>query len=164
MTKTFGFLQAGFSFVELSVATAIFSMGLGSFSLMMLAAIQGTAEARHQTVASSQAESLAEMIAMSSDAFGHYVFPAETLACTGEDCSGQSMAAANLAHWQQSLQDELPGGSGLVCRDSKPDDGEAEHPACDGNGPLVIKVFWEEARHSKNADGGKRRVISRLPW
>lgn len=164
MKKPGGYLESGFSFIELSVATAIFSMGLGSLSLMMLAAIQGTAEARHQTVASSQVESMAEMIAMSSDAFGHYVFPVEDQACKDEGCAGKGTAAANLAHWQQSLRDELPGGAGLVCRDSTPHDGEAANPACDGAGPLVIKVFWEESRHGQRADGSWRRAVSRLPW
>jgi type IV pilus assembly protein PilV len=152
--------------MELSVATAIFSMGLGSLSLVMLSAILGTAEARHHTIATSQVESMAEMIAMSSDAYGHYVFPVTGPAdiCIEGACSGQGMAAANLANWLQTLRDELPGGDGLVCRDSTPGDGEPGNPSCDGAGPLVIKVFWEESRHSQSADGGMRRVVSRLPW
>lgn len=158
--------QMGFSFIELSVATAIFSMGLGSLSLMMLAAILGTAEARHHTIASSQAESMAEMIAMSSDAHEHYVFPVgePNHLCNEEACPPNSMAAANLAHWLQTLRDELPGGDGLVCRDSTPGDGGPGNPSCDGAGPLVIKIFWEESRHSQSAGGGVRRVVSRLPW
>jgi type IV pilus assembly protein PilV len=158
--------QTGFSFIELSVATAIFSMGLGSLSLMMLAAILGTAEARHHTIASSQAESMAEMIAMSSDAYGHSVFPVgePSRTCNEEVCPPQSMAAANLARWLQTLRDELPGGDGIVCRDSTPGDGEPGNPSCDGSGPLVIKIFWEESRHRQSAGGGMRRVVSRLPW
>jgi len=58
MNGRFRFFQSGFSLIELSIATTIFSMGLGSLSLMMLAAIHGTAEARHQTVATMQASSL----------------------------------------------------------------------------------------------------------
>jgi type IV pilus assembly protein PilV len=156
----------GFSFIELSVATAIFSMGLGSLSLMMLAAILGTAEAHHHTIASSQAESMAEMIAMSSDAYGHSIFPVgePARACNEEACPPDSMAAANLAQWVQTLRDELPRGDGLVCRDSTPEDGGPGNPSCDGSGPLVIKIFWDESRHSQSAEGGMRRVVSRLPW
>ena len=163
LSKSF---QMGLSFIELSVATAIFSMGLGSLSLMLLAAILGTAEARHHTIASSQAESMAEMIAMSSDAYGHSVFPVgePVLTCNEEACPPGSMAAANMAQWLQTLRNELPGGDGLVCRDSTPGDGGPGNPSCDGSGPLVIKIFWEESRHSQSAAGGMRRVISRLPW
>ena len=146
-----GNVQRGFSLIELSVATAIFSMGLGSLSLMMLAAIQGTVEARHQTLATSQVEAMAEMIAMSSDAFGHSVFP------------DQGIQAEAMADWRSYLGEELPGGDGLVCRDSTPDDGDRTDPSCDGNGPLVIKVFWQETRHSKSEHGDLRRLVSRLP-
>ena len=45
MKKRLRVTQCGFSFIELSVATAIFSMGLGSLAIMMLAAVQGTAGA-----------------------------------------------------------------------------------------------------------------------
>lgn len=156
----------GFSLIELSVATAIFSMGLGSLSMMMLATVQGTAEAHHHTVATSQAESMAEMIAMSSDAYGHYVFPvdAPVITCNEHPCSDGAMAAANVAFWQRHLGEELPGGSGLVCRDSTPDDGKPADASCDDSGSLVIKVFWEETRHANAAGGGLRRVVTRLPW
>ena len=89
-------LQSGFSLVELSVATAVFSMGLGSLSIMFLTAIHGTAEARHQTMAVIQADSLAEMIAMSSDAYGHYIHPPDSglATCDGAFCDGEAMAAA----------------------------------------------------------------------
>ena len=159
-------IQAGFSLIELSIATAIFSMGLGSLSMMMIAGIEGTAEARHQTVATTQAESLAEMIAMNSDAFGHYVDPpgSELPACSEDFCRSEAMAAGNMLFWQNHLRSELPGGIGLVCRDSSPDDGSAAEPLCDGTGTLAVKIFWHEPRHGSSQDGGLRRAVSRLPW
>jgi len=158
--------QSGFSLVELSLAMAVFSMGLGSLSMMLLAAIHGTAEARHQTVASIQVSSLAEMIAMSSDAYGHYINPPELglSACNDDFCDGAAMAAADMLIWQSQLRTELPGGQGLVCRDSSPDDGNSGEPSCDGAGGVVIKVFWTEPRHQNSEDGGLRRLVSRLPW
>jgi type IV pilus assembly protein PilV len=159
-------VQSGFSMIELALATAVFSMGLGSLSLMMLASVQGTAEARHQTVAATQAYSLAESILMQFDAYGHYIDPrgAEANDCNGDFCRSAALATANMAAWRRQLSRELPGSSGLVCRDSTPDDGTASDPACDGNGALVIKVFWTESRHQEAEDGGQRRVVSRLPW
>jgi type IV pilus assembly protein PilV len=156
----------GFSLIELSVATAVFSMGLGSLSLMMLAAVQGTAEARHQTVATTQAESMAEVIAMSGDAYGHYVFPPDlgTSSCIANECQDGSLAVEHKVAWQQYLHEELPSGSGMICRDSTPDDGSPDQPSCDGNGPVVIKIFWKESRHQDADDSGLRRVVSRLPW
>jgi type IV pilus assembly protein PilV len=166
MNVQYRIFQSGFSLVELSVAMAVFSMGLGSLSMMLLAAIYGTTEARHQTVATIQANSLAEMIAMSSDAFGHYISPpdSDTVACDEDFCPGEAMAAGNMIFWQTQLRNELPGGAGLVCRDSTPDDGNSEDPSCDGAGAVVIKVFWAESRHEDSEDGGQRRLVSRLPW
>jgi type IV pilus assembly protein PilV len=153
MNWQFRIFQSGFSLVELSVAMAVYSMGLGSLSMMLLTAIYGTTEARHQTVATIQASSLAEMIAMSSDAYGHYIHPPVS-----------DMAIGNMNFWQTQLRNTLPGGDGLVCRDSTPDDGNADDPSCDGSGAVVIKVFWAESRHEDPEDSGQRRLVSRLPW
>jgi type IV pilus assembly protein PilV len=158
--------HSGFSMIELAVATAVFSMGLGSLSMMMLASVQGTAEASHRTAATTQAYSLAELIAMQSDAFGHYIDPpgATAPACDQDFCPDEAIAAASIQAWQRHLAQEVPGANGLVCRDSTPDDGDASEPSCDGSGALVIKVFWTELRHEHAEDGGHRRVVSRLPW
>jgi type IV pilus assembly protein PilV len=158
--------QTGFSMVELAVATAVFSMGLGSLSMMMMASVQGTAEASHRTVAATQAYSLAELIAMQSDAFGHYINPPGegVLDCNEDFCRDEALASANMLAWQSHLARELPGSDGLVCFDSTPDDGSASDPSCDGSGALVVKVFWTETRHQNAPDGGQRRVVSRLPW
>ncbi len=159
-------LQTGFSMVELAVATAVFSMGLGSLSMMMLASLHGTAEARHRTIATAQANSLAEMIAMQADAYDHYVNPpgADALACNEDFCRDEALAASNMLSWQGRLGQELPGSAGLVCFDSTPDDGTIKDPSCDGGGALVVKIFWTESRHENAEDGGRRRVVSRLPW
>ena len=157
--------ESGFSLIEVIVAAAIFSTGLGGLSLLLLTAVMGTAEAGHQTIASTRASSLAEMIAMNSAASGHYINP-QPLAepcMVGDDCSSEPLASADINHWLGELARELPRGSGLVCRDSTPDDGHAAAPACDGKGNLIVKVFWMETRHQDDEDGGLRRLVSRLP-
>ena len=159
--------QPGFSLIELSVATAIYSLGLGSLSLMMLLAVRGTTEASFQTTATIQAASLAELILMNSDAAGHYAAPfgASTPGCDpGTTCPDEEMAAWHLQTWRSRLAEGLPGGRGLVCRDSTPDDGDAEDAACDGGGGNVIKIFWSlPAAAAEQGDGSGRQVL-RLPW
>jgi len=158
--------QGGFSLLELSVATAIYSMGLGSLSLMMLLAVQGTTEARQATTATMQASSLAEMILMNADAMGHYVLPPGDNAAfcgLGQACSPEEMAAWQLEHWRDRLASDLPNGSGLVCRDLTPDDGDIYDAACDGESGLVIKVFWQAPASHSEPDALPARQVLLLP-
>jgi hypothetical protein len=53
--------------------------------------------------------------------------------------------ARNYADWQRLVTRMLPGGSGHVCRDSTPGDGNPADPACDDTGNRVIKVYWRPA-------------------
>jgi type IV pilus assembly protein PilV len=155
--------QRGFSLVELSVAAAIYSMGLGSLSLLLLLAVHGTTGARQDTVAAMHADSLAEMIAMSSDAVGHYVYPAGAATCDPPaTCPAAALAAANLAAWQELVAADLPQGAGTVCRDLTPADGNAGDAACDGSGAPVVKVFWQTPGESGPAAEDHRQV-ARVP-
>jgi len=156
----------GFSLVELTVATAIYSMGLGSLSLMLLLAVRGTSDAGFETTAAVQAASLAEMILMTSDASGHYALPSApgTGPCdAAQPCSAEEMAAWQLATWQRRLAIGMPAGRGLVCRDATPDDGSADDPACDGEGRDVIKVFWQQPPGAAEAEPVPARQVLRLP-
>jgi len=158
--------QKGFSLVELTVATAIYSMGLGSLSLMLLLAVQGTSEARMETTAAIQAGSLAEMILLTSDAAGHYAFPPgpdASLCDPAVGCSVQEMAAWQLDTWRRRLAAELPSGQGLVCHDATPHDGDVENAACSGEGDRVIKIFWEQPPSASDSNASPTRNVLRLP-
>ena len=158
--------QRGFSLVELTVATAIYSMGLGSLSLMLLLAVQGTTETRFETTATVQLSSLAEMILMNTGASTHYALAREYTgpACDlGHACSAEEMAGWQIARWREGLAAQLPQGRGLVCRDGTPDDGDGPDPRCDGQGSDVIKVFWQPAITPGEADGSPARQVLRLP-
>jgi type IV pilus assembly protein PilV len=158
--------QTGFSLVELTVATAIYSMGLGSLSLMLLLAVQGTSEARMETTAATQAGSLAEMILLTSDVAGHYAFPPGPGASPCDPavgCSVEQMAAWQLDAWRRRLAAELPSGQGLVCHDATPNDGDVENAACSGAGERVIKIFWKRPPSASESDPSPARHVLRLP-
>ena len=154
--------QSGFSLIELTIAAAIFSTGLGAFSLLLLLAIQGTVESGLQTVAAQHARSLAELVRMTPGAVPAFESPTPDSDCpVGSVCTSWQMAASSFLHWRRQLARQLPGGSGLICRDGTPEDGTAANPACDGGGQLVGKVFWREP--GNNGDSLERRSVSRLP-
>jgi type IV pilus assembly protein PilV len=138
----------GFSLVELTVATAIFSLGIGGLSLLFLLALQGTLESKFRVAAVSQAASLQEMMWLAPEGRAAFMAPGESPAepaCDGGAlCTPELMAGSMLESWQRQLESGIPSGRGLVCRDSTPSDGTPSEPACDGIGTPVIKVFWEE--------------------
>ena len=154
--------QRGFTLIEVLVAAAIFSLGLGGLSLMMLTSVHGTIEARNQTTAAMQAGSLAELILLNPASLGHYINPASEAGgdcLAAEGCSSAEWAAGNLARWQFELEQNLARASGMVCLASTPDDGHAAEPACDNSGSTVVKVFWLEPHHINDDDGGLRRAV-----
>jgi type IV pilus assembly protein PilV len=158
--------KTGFSLLELTVATAIYSMGLGSLSLMMMVAVHGTTEARHETVATAYAASLAELILMNPGAVGHYIGDAggDAPDCDIEySCSAEEMAASNLQTWRDGLAEVLPAASGLICQDGSPGDGTPDDAACDGAGQPVIKVFWKAPEKEDEPGSGSGRKVARLP-
>ena len=157
--------RAGFSLIELSVATAIYSMGLGSLSLMMMVAVQGTSEAGHEGVAVLQAASMAEQILMNSGAIGHYMIEpgGDPPDCGEAACSAEEMAAWTLHAWRNDLAVALPAGAGLVCLDGTPGDGEPADAACDGAGGPVVKVFWKIPETGDGPESGTGRQVARLP-
>ena len=157
--------QRGFTLLEVAVATTVFSMGLGSFSLLLLLALQGTTESRYQSMAVVRATSMAEMVLMNPDAVGHFVnpVPVSSGSCEADEmCEPGIMAGSDLQGWQTALEQALPGGSGLVCLDSTPNDGTIDNAGCDGTGSPVVKVFWEETRaHDDSAV--QSRIVTRIP-
>lgn len=158
--------QVGFSLIELTVATAIYSMGLGSLSLMMMFAVHGTADAGHETSATFQTASLAELILMNPAAVGHYISDAgdPPLDCGyGTVCAPDEMASWILQAWRSQLQRALPAGGGLVCLDGSPDDGGPGDTACDGTGGPVIKVLWATPDAEGDPASGIGRHVARLP-
>jgi type IV pilus assembly protein PilV len=58
-------------------------------------------------------------------------------------CTPAQLAADDLFDWQAQLNAALPQGTGVVCIDSTPDDGNGGRAACDGVGTAyAVKEFW----------------------
>ncbi|MEO8312468.1 MAG: type IV pilus modification protein PilV [Caldimonas sp.] len=60
-------------------------------------------------------------------------------------CTPVQLAAADIGEWQGEIATQLPGGNGVVCLDSTPDDGDAIAPLCDGIGNVIaVKLWWAD--------------------
>ena len=154
----------GFSLLEVVIAVAIFSTGLGGFSLLLLMSNLETTSSGLQTIATSQVRSLSDAMQLVPGRSALHVTAIEAPGClVGATCSPDQVAGASLHHWQQRLARQLPAGAGLVCLDSTPEDGDHDDAACDGNGGPVIKVFWLEPDTNDQSGFRKKRMVARLP-
>ena len=67
------------------------------------------------------------------------------VACQASSCTPAEMAEADMAEWRTDVATQLPGGAGVVCIDSTPDDGTPAAPACNGTGRVsAVKVWWTD--------------------
>lgn len=137
--------SAGFSLLEVLVASTVFSVGLAALAALLLTSINGAAQARREGYATIAAANLAELIRLNPVALNRYLSPPEIIPkiCMGSDiCSPGQQADFDFRLWQTELADAIKRARGLVCHDSTPMDGVEGDNRCDGAGPLVIKIFW----------------------
>lgn len=155
----------GFSLIETLVATTVFSFGMGGMAALMLSASGGMSEAEHETVAHLGAQAMAATLQLSPAALDHLANPPGSAPLCFEEntCSSEDWLIGQYLLWRAGLAQKLPGGSGVVCRDSTPIDGDGDAPACDGAGPAVTKVFWFEPRKVNEDGGGQRRAVVQVP-
>ncbi len=137
--------NAGFSLLEVLIATTVFSLGLAGFAALLLTSIIGSTQARREGIAAMAATSLAEQIRLNPVALNRYLDPPDNISriCNGENpCTPEQQADYDFRLWQLDLADRIQNARGLVCRDATPQDGVEGNAHCDGAGPLVIKIFW----------------------
>jgi type IV pilus assembly protein PilV len=136
--------QAGFSLVEVAVAAAIFSLGVGGMSLVLLMSMHGTHLPRSSTFAALHAHTLAETLRALPDADPLALDVSNGGVSCGLDagCPVDEMAMALMESWQGQIERDIPTGRGLVCRDSTPFGARDTALPCDGSGPRVVTVHW----------------------
>lgn len=155
----------GFSLIEVLIATSVFSVGVSGMAALMLAAAAGMAEAEHETFAHLDDAAMSATLQLGPAALEHLANPPASVPLCFEDstCAPEDWVLGRYLMWRARVRAELPDGDGVVCRDSTPMDGEGPDPACDGAGPVVVKVFWREPRRVHDEDGGARRAVQQVP-
>lgn len=122
--------MAGFSLIENLVTLFILTVGL-----LGIAGLQATSlRINHQAFSQHKAVSLAiniadRMRANPEGVDGNFYslissgFTQVSRCYTASGCTAQEMARNDIWEWNQLIQNNLPGGLGLVCRDETPADG-----------------------------------------
>lgn len=160
----------GFTLIEILVAMLVFAVGLLALAGLQLQTLRYTHSAGMRTIATNQAASLADQVVSNRRGLeaGSYNLPTaqSSASCfTAAGCSPQNLAQLDFKMWNQVNAAVLPGGVGLICVDSTPDDGTPAEPLCDNEAgaPLAIKIWWTDDRSAEGAANRLRFVTSFQP-
>lgn len=164
--------KSGFTLIELLIAIVIFAIGLFGIAGLQARGMQFTQGSQLRAIAVAQAEAMADRMRANPGGVveGHYNVSGPTLKgvmprsystdCGKADCDRLALSVYDLVTWNgptaasapgESNADVLPEGSGVVCIDSTPADGDSGNWTCDNAGGLyAIKVRWTERSVAAN--------------
>jgi type IV pilus assembly protein PilV len=141
----------GIALMEALVAIVLLSVCALAYASLQLRSLSSNNSALWRSKATLLAEEMADRmranrVGVTSGSYSSLLAPLVVADCGSvSSCTPARMAQLDYALWSTTLGRELPGGSGVVCVDSTPDDGNAAAPACDTAGQmLAVKVFWSE--------------------
>jgi len=149
--------QQGISLIELMVSIAIFAVGMLALLGLLSNSMVLTQSANHSSVASAMAYALADNIRANPSQIAAYNDPAvsaiEAACLTTAGCTKAQMVNAEYGMWQERLAEALPGGEGVVCRDSvtSSNDGTPDDWMCAGsatNTAYVVKICWKNTMNA----------------
>ncbi|MDZ4729766.1 MAG: type IV pilus modification protein PilV [Xanthomonadales bacterium] len=153
--------EQGFSLIEVMLAMLLLAVGGSGLALVLLASVQGTAQAQERSMVTLQASELAQLIHANPSTLGHFIYAATQPANCGDGlpCPTIDWASSHLHQWQQALERSASRAQGLVCMDSSPLDGEPGELACDGTGEALVKIVWQEQVRGQRTLETKRLVM-----
>lgn len=181
-------LAYGFTLLEVLVAVLVLSFGLLGVAGLLLASVQNNSVASQRTAATFLAQDMADRIRSNingikdknADGSPKLAFYLNTDVATNNNCFGagssgcvdsQTVAARDLFMWRQQIAESLPGGTGIVCRDSTPGDGKKANAGssdvdtgCEtglSDSPFVIKIFWVVRDRADEASDGRSNNVQR---
>lgn len=140
---------AGFALLEALVAVLISCVGfIGAVRMQTLGMKMNTnSQLRQKAVLLTY--QMTDRVRANRAGFGSGAYnnpSAGSMSCMSTGCTPAELAVADMTEWSDDINGQLPGGSGVVCIDSTPNDGTAGTPACDGIGNvLAIKVWWTDS-------------------
>jgi type IV pilus assembly protein PilV len=149
--------------LEVLIAIVVFSIGLLGIAGLQVAGMRYTHASQLRTIATMQTENMVDRMRANMRAVedGDYNITGSMpsgdppVDCDNADCTPAQLATYDLIRWnvtpssstlpREANADVLPGGTGIVCIDSTPSDGNSTGWACDNLGTVfAIKVQWTE--------------------
>jgi type IV pilus assembly protein PilV len=155
--------QGGYVLLEALVAVAIAAVGFVGAARMQTLGLAMSNSTQVRQKATLLGYQMADRIranqaGMTARAYDRPTAGATACLVAATGCTPTSLAAADVGEWQGEIASQLPGGAGVVCLDSTPDDGDAATPLCDGTGNVIaVKLWWTDKV------GAPRFVVSVRP-
>ncbi|MBV9892385.1 MAG: type IV pilus modification protein PilV, partial [Rhizobacter sp.] len=141
---------AGYALLEALVAIVVAAVGFIGAARMQTLGLTMNNSTQGRQKALLLAYQMADRVRANQSGVAAHAYDAPVAGDTSclygpSGCTSAQLAAADLAEWQQEIAAQLPGGVGVVCLDSTPDDGSAVAPQCDGLGNVIaVKVWWTD--------------------
>jgi type IV pilus assembly protein PilV len=142
--------QAGYVLLEALVAVVVASVGfIGAARMQTLGlAMNNSAQVRQKaTLLGYQMADRIRANQAGVTAHGYDLPATGAMSClvATSGCTPAQLAVADFSEWRGEVTAQLPGGIGVVCVDSTPDDGTADTPLCDGVGNVIaVKLWWTD--------------------
>lgn len=141
-------LWPGYALVEALIAIVIASIGFIGAARLQTVGLKMSSSSHLRQKAIFLTYQMSDRIRANRIGLGagNYDNPSTgSAACMVTGCTPSELAVADMTEWSEDIRGQLPGGIGIVCIDSTPNDGSAAAPACDGIGAmLVIKIWWTD--------------------
>jgi type IV pilus assembly protein PilV len=140
----------GYVLLEALIAVVIAAVGfVGAARLQTLGmAMNNSAQARQKAtlLGYQMADRIrANQAGVTAHAYDRPEAGATACLAAASGCTPAQLAGADVGEWQSEIQAQLPEGSGVVCLDSTPDDGDPATPECDGIGNVIaVKLWWSD--------------------
>lgn len=151
--------------IEVLISVLILAVGLLGMAALQMNGLRNNQTAYFRAQATQLAYDMADRMRTNIDEAQNGTY--DNGAASGDDCATSAcnesqMVGYDFAQWTADLAAQLPSGTGSVCIDSTPEDGDTGSPECDGTGTVyAIKVWWDDDR---SGDANQRFVMSFQPW
>lgn len=148
--------SGGFTLIEALVAALVLGIGLLGLAGIQTVGLRGNLSAVQRSMATQLADEIIDRMRANLQGVRNGNYNGQTgtggTDCLANTCAATQLADFDLTQWTNDLRARLPDGSGTVCLDSAPDDGDPGASGCDGGGnTYVVKIWWDDNRTGDTA-------------
>ena len=172
--NTFRFrpVARGFTLLEVLIAIVVVAFGLLGLAGLQVFALKNNQSASLRVAATNLTNDIVDRMKANYLGVinGNYDRPNKadyTTAVPGclqsAGCNFTALAQNDLQEWQARVAAALPGGVGIVCLDSDPNDNSTPNATgCDGVGAAayVVKIWWYDDRSKANPTGTQKYIYT----